>query len=79
MWHNQNPRLNNYYYQLTNIMSSISERQEKSRRGEICGVIDCKDNPVSNCPECGEHFCYQHISLHRDIVSNEDFIKDAGA
>jgi hypothetical protein len=44
----------------------------KSQRGEVCGIVACKNKPTSQCPKCGNHYCYEHLDLHLHKVSDEE-------
>lgn len=39
---------------------TVDEWAEKSRRGEVCGILGCKNKPVNKCPHCGNHYCQEH-------------------
>ena len=41
-------------------MITVDEWAEKSRRGEVCGILGCKNKPVIKCPHCGNHYCREH-------------------
>lgn len=39
---------------------SAEEWREKSKRGEVCGILGCPDPPEERCPHCGCHYCRDH-------------------
>lgn len=41
-------------------MVTLDEWAAKSRRGEVCGILGCKNKPVKRCPHCGLHYCQEH-------------------
>jgi hypothetical protein len=44
--------------------NSGNERTDKSKRVEVCGMFGCEENPTSQCPDCANHYCYEHIKSH---------------
>ncbi len=43
---------------------SGNEWTDKSKRVEVCGMFGCEQNPTSQCPDCANHYCYEHIKSH---------------
>ena len=43
---------------------SGNEQTDKSKRVEVCGMFGCEENPTSQCPDCANHYCYEHIKSH---------------
>ncbi len=44
--------------------TAFNEWREMSKRGEVCGMFGCQVKPTSQCPECSNHYCYEHINMH---------------
>jgi predicted nucleic acid binding AN1-type Zn finger protein len=51
---------------MSNRGEKISENEwtDKSKRVEVCGMFGCQENPTSQCPDCANHYCYEHIKSH---------------
>lgn len=53
------------------MMSDEADRQmipvglwaERSKRNEVCGILGCLENPTTQCPHCGLHYCDEHKSV----------------
>jgi hypothetical protein len=43
---------------------SFEEWEQKSQRGEVCGVGGCYQKPTSQCATCLRYYCYQDIQNH---------------
>ena len=43
---------------------NIAEWALRSRKGEVCGMAGCAARPSSQCPRCGNHYCYEHVRVH---------------
>jgi len=41
-------------------MITLDEWAEKSRKGEVCGILGCQNKPVKKCPHCRNHYCQEH-------------------
>ena len=39
---------------------TVDQWAEKSRQGQICGILGCTDKPIVKCPHCGNHYCQDH-------------------
>jgi hypothetical protein len=50
-------------------MTTVEEWGEKSKRGEVCNILGCKDPPTTQCPSCHLHYCYQHMQNHGHILT----------
>lgn len=42
---------------------SVDEWREKSKRGEVCGILGCKQEPVVTCLHCGNCYCNEHRAV----------------
>jgi len=42
---------------------SGDEWRTKSRRGEVCGILGCKNQPIASCLHCGNSYCSEHLPL----------------
>ena len=52
-------------------MMDSNEYAERSRIGEVYGIMNCPNNPTTQCPKCLNHYCYEHLCIHRHIVIEE--------
>lgn len=43
---------------------TLDEWAKQSKEGEVCGMFGCTSEPSSQCPICGNHYCYDHIKAH---------------
>jgi hypothetical protein len=48
--------------------TSISKWNEMSELGEVCGMFGCQVKPTSQCSECSNHYCYEHIKMHIHVT-----------
>ena len=55
---------------LQNLREGIMEWSLRSRKGEVCGMVDCMGRPTSQCPTCKNHYCYDHVKMHMDLVDS---------
>ena len=39
---------------------TLDQWAEKSKRGEVCGILGCPGKPIDKCPHCGNHYCQDH-------------------
>lgn len=53
---------------LQHLREEIMEWSLRSRRGEVCGMVDCMGRPTSQCPTCKNHYCYDHVMVHMHLV-----------
>jgi hypothetical protein len=55
-------------------MASITgdEWMNRSQRGEVSGIVNCMILPTSECPKCGNHYCYDHLGTHMHRVTDEE-------
>jgi len=44
----------------TVVKISWTDWAEKSRHGEVCGILGCMNKPVVKCFHCGNHYCQEH-------------------
>ncbi len=44
-----------------------------SERGEVCGMFGCQVKPTSQCPECSNHYYYEHIKMHIHVTDENPF------
>jgi hypothetical protein len=51
---------------------SEPEWSDKSRRGEVCGLIGCRDKPTTRCDICSRHYCYRDLRNHRHIMTDTE-------
>ena len=54
------------------IMMTSDERSESPKRGERCDIGGCKEKPTSQCPRCGNWYCYNHAQTHKHKVSEKE-------
>jgi hypothetical protein len=62
-----------YKYSLIEEMTDSGEQisgnewTHKSKRVEVCGMFGCQENPTSQCLDCANHYCHEHIKsyVHR--------------
>ncbi len=45
----------------TKMTSIIDEWSDKSKKGELCGVLGCGEKPTTMCAICFRHYCYQDL------------------
>jgi hypothetical protein len=53
-------------------MTTIEDRSERSKRGEVCNVLGCQYTPSTQCPICSHYYCYADIQTHDHIISEEE-------
>jgi hypothetical protein len=53
-------------------MFTDDEWTDRSRRGEVCGVMGCKEKPTTRCVECGRHYCYRDLGNHGHIMTDAE-------
>ena len=53
-------------------MVTAAEWDDKSKRGEVCGVLGCGEKATSRCPDCSRHYCYLHIKIHGHIMTDKE-------
>ena len=51
--------------------------REKSKRGEVCGILGCFAYPETKCPHCGCHYC-QHHKFVIDTLAHKIKRQDVG-
>ncbi|MGH9983807.1 MAG: hypothetical protein ACRD8W_07620 [Nitrososphaeraceae archaeon] len=44
------------------------EWEERSKRGKLCGVFGCEQQPEVGCQKCEHYFCKPHFDDHPHIV-----------
>ncbi|MFY9796653.1 MAG: hypothetical protein WAJ93_13280 [Candidatus Nitrosopolaris sp.] len=54
------------------MMSTVYEWTERSRKGEVCGVLGCRDTPTTQCPICGNHYCLRDLGSHGHIITDAE-------
>lgn len=37
---------------------------EATKKGLLCGIINCKEKPKDKCQKCGLHYCIEHFKEH---------------
>ena len=55
---------------LQHLREGIMEWSLRSRKGEVCGMVDCMGRPTSQCPTCKNHYCYDHVMVHMHLVDS---------
>jgi hypothetical protein len=53
-------------------MIDPNEYAERSRKEEVCGIINCPNNPTTQCPKCLNYYCYEHLHIHSHTVDEEE-------
>jgi predicted nucleic acid-binding protein len=48
---------------------TMEEWKDKSRKGEVCAVVGCRNPPKNRCPTCFLHWCYQDVKNHVHRIS----------
>lgn len=51
--------------------------REKSKRGEVCGILGCPGRPKTKCPHCGCCYC-RHHKFVIDTLVHQIKKKDVG-
>ena len=44
----------------------INEWTKRSRRGGICGIVNCFNKPTKQCKNCTNYYCSEHFPSHLD-------------
>jgi hypothetical protein len=47
------------------------EWEERSKKGELCRVMGCSNEPTTQGPKCLKHYCYQHLHGHGHIITDQ--------
>jgi hypothetical protein len=45
------------------IMEKIDQWADRSRKGEVCGILGCPGEPVVKCDHCGNNYCALHAGV----------------
>ena len=53
-------------------MTTLDEWSERSKRGEVCGMVGCQNTPTTQCPTCYRHYCYDDVQNHFHAISDEE-------
>lgn len=48
------------------------EWDQKCIEGELCAVLGCYTKPTSQCPTCKHWYCYEHVKIHVDRISDDE-------
>jgi hypothetical protein len=51
---------------------TLDEWSDKSKKGEVCGVLGCRQKPTTRCAKCSRHYCYQDLQNHKHIVTDRE-------
>lgn len=51
---------------------TLEQWQSKSAIGQLCGIVGCPATPSSQCPNCGNWYCNEHLQVHSHHVSQEE-------
>ena len=54
------------------LANEINAWAHASRRKEVCGMLDCEEEPKHHCPTCGCYYCDTHNKLHFHAVIREE-------
>lgn len=59
-------------------MASIdfNEWEERSKKGQLCGVMGRSNEPTTRCPKCLKHYCYEHLQGHGHIKTDQEVDED---
>ena len=40
-----------------------------SLNGEVCGILNCSEEPKSKCSICDHFYCIEHLKIHLDSIN----------
>lgn len=46
------------------------EWRDRSRKGDVCGMLGCTKRPVKKCHHCGNWYCEEHL-FHIEIFGGK--------
>jgi hypothetical protein len=50
--------------------AEIDNWRERSKKGEVCGILDCPNEPLTKCNHCGNHYCAEHVGILKCSVAH---------
>ena len=59
----------------------INQWTRRSRKGGICGIVNCFNKPTKQCKKCTNYYCSEHFRSHLDLLpdnGSEYFSSNAG-
>ena len=52
----------------------VHKWSNESKKGLVCGIFGCQENPKNQCPICTGSYCYEHIKIHFHHDCNDGII-----
>ena len=52
--------------------NDIDEWEASSHMGERCGIFGCEEQPMSECGNCEDWYCFDHFIIHFDVPSEKE-------
>jgi len=49
----------------TDEQASIVAWRNRSQKGEVCGMLNCKSDPEARCVGCRNVYCWEHSPTHK--------------
>jgi hypothetical protein len=52
--------------------SEINQWTRRSRKGGVCGIVNCFNKPTKRCKKCTNCYCSEHFPSHLDLLPDCD-------